>query len=1009
MLHNIFLKLAEKCLVVHRCLKISLRLPQIIFNFSKFPQNSRKFTDFHSNFLFFRCKLPSPESTEVFYIDYGNTEPIDELLAVKTLDKDFFVSPAYSVPVSTPVRFTAEDLTPLITAVDGIIFDAVFARAAANEWSVDLNDGKAGKTFAQYAVESGCGAEIERSETQPGTRNAFADWRPEIERKVIISHVASPTRFYVQSLDDADKIAEMQRSLQSALKKLLPVVGDVEGLYAAQMPDRSWCRARVSRKGKTAFAVDSGAEFTPSAVKKLPKSYLLDAGAYVAECALNVEPTGDAWSSETTRRLTEIARNACDAVAKLEYVKNGKYVVDLVVDGTNVSDMLINEGAAKHKSFKVVISHAVSLKEFYIQETESQDLLFDLAEKMQGADDWETAEPNVGDMVAAKFVDDELWYRAVVVKADDGGRVVRFVDYGNESPCEEFRVLPEELKAVPVLAVRCSQHPLPENADELSRRFVTAATSDEGAYSVYFLSHVEPKLVMLFLNDVSIDEALQQSVAEPPQPEPQPSAENDAAVSHVNSPSSFYTQAIDDTLSQVEASLADVENAEAVAEPVVGDVVGALFPDDGLWYRAKVTDTSDGNVTVFFVDYGNSCVVEQLRKLEENAKTIPFLATHCALRLPSDVEEWSEAANTRFVELAAQGATAFKLVLKEDGYPTVVDLLKDGASVTDQLVALCSKVETTTNDSVAVCHINSPSSFYVQAEDAPVGEVSGHLVDIESREAVAEPAIGDLVAALFPDDCSWYRAKIVSKEDETINVQFVDFGNLSVAQEFRHLSEEAKAIPPLARHCALTLPVGLERWPEAATQRLSELACDGNTIFKLVVKEEGDPTYVDLQENDVSVADELATLCKADLTAPVRETTNQPAVLSHVQDNNDLWIQYQTPQLDEMINEMANAETFDILETTEEGTLVAALFDDDGLWYRAKVTTVKEEGGYRVLFIDYGNEADTTALRSLPEDLISLPPLAKHCRLEGLSDDAESCPEGVFTKLMEMVNLAQVN
>mgnify|MGYP000848325717 CR=1 FL=1 len=73
-------------------------------------------------------------------------------------------------------------------------------------------------------------------------------------------------------------------------------------------------------------------------------------------------------------------------------------------------------------------------------------------------------------------------------------------------------------------------------------------------------------------------------------------------ISHINLPFSFYVQNESATLEEVETALAELDNAEPLAEFAVDDIVAAKFPEDDLWYRAKVVDIVEGNATVLFFD-----------------------------------------------------------------------------------------------------------------------------------------------------------------------------------------------------------------------------------------------------------------------------------------------------------------------------------------------------------------------------------------------------------------------
>lgn len=703
-----------------------------------------------------------------------------------------------------------------------------FKSIESNEWFVDLQCEITGKSLGDFAADIGCGTKIEVKHTEDLNYDAFEGWNLDEEKVVNVCHINTPENFFMRKIDDSTKVMLMHENLQLSLKNVLPLIGKSGKLAAAQNPNNNeWYRARAVENGDM-FAVDFGFILKSPRLKQLPKVFILDINNYIISCSLNIQPITENWTTNEISRFFEAVSTDQEVTAKLEFIRNGKKYFDLKIGVASLSSVFVSENIAKWKSHEVIVSHVISLKEFFVQDRELEDELYSLVEKLQEASNWEIMDPGVNDLVACQFVDDEQWYRAVITSVENDTKHVKFIDYGNESSCTEFRIIPNELKVIPAFATQCTLHPLPNKAEELDELFVEFINNAvEGTYTIYILSGVEPMPVMLEFNGESIENILLQK-----------------KTSRENGPGS-----------------------------------------------AEIGET------------------------------------------------------------------------------------------------------------VIVSHINSPSSFYVQSDTMPVNQVENSLVNIENTPLPTGFICGDFIAAKYPEDGLWYRAKVTEVNDGVVTVLFIDYGNTSAVTELRPLPDELKTIPCFAKHCAFKFPIEMQQWPDVATARFSELTCDGNTVFKMTIKEEGDPAIVDLQDNGTNVADELATLCKAELTAPVRETDLPVVCLSHVQSLNFIWIQMQTPQLDEMISEMANADTFDELISADEGALVAALFDEDGQWYRARVLQ-KMETGYRVLFIDYGNECDVNLIRSLPEDLVNLSPLAKCCCLKDFPEESDE----LVKKLEEFVN-----
>uniref|UniRef100_A0A4W6DQE7 Ring finger protein 17 n=1 Tax=Lates calcarifer TaxID=8187 RepID=A0A4W6DQE7_LATCA len=247
---------------------------------------------------------------------------------------------------------------------------------------------------------------------------------------------------------------------------------------------------------------------------------------------------------------------------------------------------------------------------------------------------------------------------------------------------------------------------------------------------------------------------------------PKINTELNAVVSHINNAADFYIQLVDNMESLLlSAKLQDCYNATTVAGeddltiycPVIGQACVARF-DDKLWYRAQVIGHPGGRkVEVRYVDFGNKRIlsVSDLRKIKDEFFALPSKAIHCCLSdvIPADGKTWSDACTNRFISLAHQKLVtivATARVPKTEPLPVkVFESSLDGplANIAGLLVKeelACFKEGPPGDDpaiwdpplevgseplelqpqlklpaqlkdlKVRVCHVNSPSSFYVQ-------------------------------------------------------------------------------------------------------------------------------------------------------------------------------------------------------------------------------------------------------------------------------------------------------
>ncbi|XP_068921860.1 tudor domain-containing protein 6 [Petaurus breviceps papuanus] len=109
-------------------------------------------------------------------------------------------------------------------------------------------------------------------------------------------------------------------------------------------------------------------------------------------------------------------------------------------------------------------------------------------------------------------------------------------------------------------------------------------------------------------------------------------------VSHINDLTDFYIQLVDDEdeLASISEKLNDdkMRHEGFAGQPLEkGDLICAVFPEDDLRYRAVVKEQSGDLITVQFIDYGNTSVVNisQLSKLQKVNASVPGMSIHCTL------------------------------------------------------------------------------------------------------------------------------------------------------------------------------------------------------------------------------------------------------------------------------------------------------------------------------------------------------------------------------------------
>ncbi|XP_021037842.1 RING finger protein 17 [Mus caroli] len=256
---------------------------------------------------------------------------------------------------------------------------------------------------------------------------------------------------------------------------------------------------------------------------------------------------------------------------------------------------------------------------------------------------------------------------------------------------------------------------------------------------------------------------------------------------------------------------------------------------------------------------------------EELLKDIPHLAHLCSLKdiVPyNSTEGWEKEAKVEFLKMVNKKAVLMKVFGEEDDV-LIVDLQKPPTnkissdmpvSLRDALVfmelarfrsqsprshsekntTLCYHPpilpEEMTEVSVMVCHINSPTDFYLQ-----LMENLDFLSLLKTIEEFYKGEDGENLEILCPlqnqacvakfEDGIWYRAKVIGLPGHReVEVKYVDFGNTAkiTLKDMRKIKDEFLEPPEKAIKCKLAYiePSKRSQWSKKAKEKFEEKTQD---------------------------------------------------------------------------------------------------------------------------------------------------------------------------------------
>ncbi|XP_012278471.1 maternal protein tudor isoform X2 [Orussus abietinus] len=762
-------------------------------------------------------------------------------------------------------------------------------------------------------------------------------------------------------------------------------------------------------------------------------------------------------SIETDERFKTLVEGK-EVIVHVNGVKNNKLIVEVYnVLGEKVK--IVDEFAGCKISpicpmpilFRCLKVHVVFINnasEMWLQKVldfGKRDALQEVLNEYYG-NSGELVNPMEG-LVCAALSGDGNWYRAEVIEKLENGAKVHFLDYGNQEDLGKdcFKSLETQFYSPHRLAVKVSLKLKLRGTKEeqlivledhmLDNEFLATFSKVDGKWFVDMeqdgkkLSEIlnvcedTPEIATIEKNKVS--EAVVENSYE-------------VVVSHADSPAQFWMQLLEE-----KSTLEDLQSKLQIIAPTYSKIEGvpeenalclAVYSVTSQWHRAIVLDADEDITTVRFIDYGNTDIIdsksEDIKQIPEEWSSIKPYSTKCRLDIiPIGSEDWTEAACERFNNLVIGETNVVRAVTIAEGNPKRVALYSGEMTIGDTLVqeghaAIAHSEEDLIEEIVEVvldprsafiCHIESPLEFWVQEEKfvSDLEVMADRFLVAEMLPKLEKVEEGILCVAKFPEDEQWYRAKVVSHcSDSGTEVLYIDYGNSAVSIELRILPDDLAAIPPLSRKCCLPLPDGVDKWSQEACEKFAQISADGATVFLLDVLEEKEngTSLVKLTLNGESIADILAAFCEfrvpvlVERLPPLGEENPPDVTVSYVESPSGFWTMAtdNNAKREAITERLAEAEHFLVLSTFEEGTICAAKFPEDDNWYRARILS-HSESGTEVLYIDYGNSSLSTELRSLPEDLMSTPDLAKHCTM-CMPESIEAWSEEACQKFIDIVS-----
>ncbi|KFQ83884.1 Tudor domain-containing protein 6, partial [Phoenicopterus ruber ruber] len=378
----------------------------------------------------------------------------------------------------------------------------------------------------------------------------------------------------------------------------------------------------------------------------------------------------------------------------------------------NVSYDLLQQKIVPALKVLVYVSHVNDPSDFYVQLESDEAQLNSISESLNNRT--QAKNPcgqlfQAGDLISAVYSEDSLWYRAVVKeKTSDNLISIQYIDYGNTSVInvDQAHRLPEELSSIPAISIHCFLGGLKckKNTDwaEKAVLYFTKRTS-EVLLTCEFVEKVEDKWEVILSDHqgiITVDladedlasrerscstEILDRENSDmvtaceplPPQEQNETSSVSDCKsfiwkipeagqtvkiyVTVVNGPEYFWSRCADtEDMNYIEEKIEEAENLGLSSLNNCrsciksGDICLAKYSQDGKFYRAKVGSIKGDNVLVRHVDYGSeeSVSLEMVRQIPCELLKVPNQAFACCLSgFNSSEGSWLSEAKEKFYDM----------------------------------------------------------------------------------------------------------------------------------------------------------------------------------------------------------------------------------------------------------------------------------------------------------------------------------------------------------------------
>lgn len=490
------------------------------------------------------------------------------------------------------------------------------------------------------------------------------------------------------------------------------------------------------------------------------------------------------------------------------------------------------------KSWDAYVSYFHSFKNFYVQKKNDVKSIEEVSNGLQILEDECLALDCIkpGDIVAAKYESDGLWYRAKILNSEDGGFKAQFIDYGNSELLTTFKKLPKKLTSYHALAYHC----ILDNIEDEDRKI----NENNEAYNTVFefitsievmltvLNNKEPYVVKMkldnrdiktFLNNI-FSYGITYQTYETLKKFDEFNKKMEVTLIYTESINEFYveTEDCEQIKKKIEYELENGTFWEPVTEHKIGKLVIAKSETDNRWYRVRILEIHELGNTCYFVDYGIKEICTEFYEAFGYLETAPPFIKRCALHIPNVTNKrpfFTYLSQSFIDEMAQYKNKKMFIRIVNPGEPWVVKLFVDGLNVSKVIEPRPAIVFKVYHMNAITIQVNSPGRLAVIDE----------LSNTKMLTSVKKPQVDKLYGAYVNNQ--WIRVKLMKiLSRKKMDVIMVDYGGCAVhVQKLFVLPKHIANVKYFFTHCSLDLD---ERYFNS--NKLRQL-CSNNTEFQMII------------------------------------------------------------------------------------------------------------------------------------------------------------------------------